>query len=152
MKKIMLIFFCFISLVAFALTGKVIKVADGDTVTIQTDTGEKVRVRLYGIDAPESKQEYGVKSADTLRKLTNGKVVDIEVKDKDRYGRTVGIIFLDGKDMNLYQIQEGNAWYYKQYGKDRPDYGVAEKKARADKIGLWQYEKPIAPWDFRRKK
>ncbi|MGL4402331.1 MAG: thermonuclease family protein [Fusobacteriaceae bacterium] len=149
MKRIALLFFIICNLI-FAFTGKVTKVADGDTITVLTD-GKSVRIRFYGIDAPEKKQDYGIKSLDVLKKLLDGKTVEIEEKDKDQYGRVVGVVFLNGENINLKQVAEGNAWWYKQYAKKDMDLKTAEEKAREKKIGLWQNSEPMAPWEFRRK-
>lgn len=135
---------------AASIEGKVIKVADGDTIAIQTLNNEKIKIRLYGIDAPEKKQEYGIKSLDVLKKLSYGKTVDIEVKEKDQYGRTVGIVFLNGEEVNLKMIETGNAWYYKKYAKDQISYANAEAEARKNKLGLWSFDKQMSPWEYRK--
>ncbi|MGL4903593.1 MAG: thermonuclease family protein, partial [Cetobacterium sp.] len=135
---------------SFAFSGKVIKVADGDTITVLKD-GEKVRVRFYGIDAPEKKQEYGIKSLDVLKKMIDGKIVEIDVKDKDQYGRVVGEVYYKGKNINLYMLETGNAWWYKQYSKGNLEFAVAEEKAKLEGLGLWKEKNPTPPWEFRRK-
>lgn len=153
MKKLFLII---ISLLFFAcssnndLTGKVIKVADGDTITI-LHKGKKTKVRFYGIDAPEKKQEYGMKSLDTLKKLVNNKNVKVEIKDKDQYGRVVGIVYLKNTNVNLYMLETGSAWWYKRYAKHEFQFEKAVKKAQKEKIGLWKKKNPMAPWEFRKK-
>ncbi|MGL5904243.1 MAG: thermonuclease family protein [Cetobacterium sp.] len=151
MKKInLLLIFFILSALSFAFTGKVIKVADGDTITVQNGE-EKVRVRFYGVDAPEKKQEYGVKSLDVLKKMIDGKVVEIKQKDKDQYGRVVGEVYFEGKNLNLYMLENGHVWWYKQYSKNEKEYEAAEKKAKDKKLGLWKENNPTPPWEFRRK-
>ena len=149
MKRITLLFFIICNFI-FAFTGKVTKVADGDTITVLAN-GKSVRIRFYGIDAPEKKQDYGIKSLDVLKKLLDGKTVEIEEKDKDQYGRVVGVVFLNGENINLKQVAEGNAWWYKQYAKRDNDLKKAEERAREKKLGLWKNQDAIAPWEFRRK-
>lgn len=144
----------FMIVLSFATTikGKVIKVADGDTITILEENGDKTRVRFYGIDAPEKKQEYGMKSLDVLRKLIDKKEVEIDVKDKDQYGRIVGMVYYNGMNVNLHMLETGNAWWYKQYSKHNVEFRVAEEKARIEKLGLWKENNPIPPWVYRKEK
>ena len=151
MRKILsILLVLFITVLSFAFSGKVIKVADGDTITVLKD-GEKVRIRLYGIDAPEKKQEYGIKSLDVLKKMIDGQVVEIDVKDKDQYGRVVGEVYYNGKNVNLYMLETGNAWWYKQYSKGNLEFAAAEEKAKLNKVGLWEDKDPVPPWEFRKK-
>lgn len=151
MKKLIVLFLTFLlATLSFAFSGKVIKVADGDTITVLRD-GEKVRVRFYGIDAPEKKQEYGIKSLDVLKKMIDGKIVEIDVKDKDQYGRVVGEVYYNKKNINLYMLETGNAWWYKQYSKGNLEYAKAEEKAKIEKLGLWKEKNPTPPWEFRKK-
>lgn len=131
------------------IEGKVIKVADGDTITI-LENGKKVRVRFYGIDAPEKKQEYGVKSLSVLKDLVDRKEVKVDVKDKDQYGRVVGVVYLDDLNVNLYMLETGNAWWYKRYAKNEKQFSAAVKKAQREKLGLWSEKDPTPPWEFRR--
>ncbi|MGL5427657.1 MAG: thermonuclease family protein [Cetobacterium sp.] len=150
MKKILAALFLFVlSSFSFGYSAKVIKVADGDTITVLKD-GEKVRVRFYGVDAPEKKQEYGLKSLDVLKSMIDGEIVEINVKDKDQYGRVVGEVFYKGKNLNLHMIETGNAWWYKQYSKKETAYGIAEMNAKKQGLGLWKDKAPTAPWEFRR--
>lgn len=132
------------------VTGVVRRVYDGDTVTVETESGN-LKVRLYGIDAPEAKQAYGQESRLALIALIMGKTVTVQEQNKDRYGRTVGIIILDGVDINLEMLRLGHAWCYRQYCK-RADYIVTEYTAREEKKGLWATENPQPPWLFRKGK
>jgi endonuclease YncB( thermonuclease family) len=132
--------------------GSVIAVYDGDTFTMSGGNGETIRVRLYGIDAPEIAQTYGEDSRNYLASMIEGKTVALEVADLDRYGRTVGLIYADNESVNEKMLATGNAWYYESYCKKyfcRKWKNIAAA-ARADKAGLWKYETPIAPWEFRR--
>lgn len=153
-KLLILIMTLFIVTLSFAtiIKGKVIKVADGDTITILEENGDKTRVRFYGIDAPEKKQNYGIKSLDVLKNLIDKKEVEIEVKDKDQYGRVVGIVYYDKKNINLYMLETGNAWWYKQYSKHNIEFKIAEEKAKLEKLGLWKEKNPTPPWIYRKEK
>ncbi|MDR0621272.1 MAG: thermonuclease family protein, partial [Deltaproteobacteria bacterium] len=99
--------------------GSVERVVDGDTVQLLTDDYERVRVRLYGIDAPEKDQEGGDQSLAALKVLIEGRRVRVDVLDVDRYSRLVGLIYLDGDLANLRMIEKGLAWVYDQYCKSK---------------------------------
>lgn len=127
MLKVLLLFFTLFSSL-FALDGKVVKVADGDTITILTDSKEQVKIRLFGIDAPEKKQAFGQKSKDFLAELVAGKRVKIKEKGKDRYKRVLGVVFLGKSDINEQMVLNGCAWAYRKYSKD---YVAQENSTRA---------------------
>lgn len=133
------------------ITGKVIKVADGDTFTILTGGKEQIRIRLYGIDAPESKQDYGTKSRHFVNGLIYGKVVKIENKGIDRYKRVLGIVWIDSINLNEKLLENGLAWHYKHFDKSKR-YADLEQHARNKKINIWSMNNPVAPWDFRKNK
>ena len=142
---------------ADTLLGKVIHVADGDTITILDDAHTQHKIRLTGIDAPEKRQAFGNVSKQSLAKQVAGQSVAVEWDKVDRYGRKVGKVLLAGLDSNLVQIKRGLAWHYKQYEReqspaDRQSYAAAEAEARAAKLGLWRDAAPLPPWDFRRSK
>ena len=102
------------------LHARVTRVADGDTVYIKDDEGKEARVRLLGIDAPESKQAYGVQSAEHLKRNLRDAEYHVQViyRGRDQYGRIIGKLVADGKDLNLDQVSTGNAWVYRNYLKD----------------------------------
>ena len=142
------------SSVADTLTGRVVRIADGDTVTVLDTSNKQFKIRLMGIDAPEKKQAFGSKSKQALSALVFNKQVSVEYSKKDRYGRTLGKIFVDGVDANLEQVKTGMAWHYKKYQneqsvEDRSLYAQAEEQARAAKSGLWADTTPTPPWDWR---
>ena len=136
----------------------VIEVKDGDTVVIQPANSERYTCRLYGIDAPETAkrgkpgQPYGEEAKDTLLDLVLKKQVEVEIKDRDRYGRMVCIIRLDGVDINRKMIKLGLAWAYIEYlkGPYASIYYDAEKDARSKRLGLWKHANPQPPWEFRK--
>jgi endonuclease YncB( thermonuclease family) len=140
---------------ADSLQGRVVGIADGDTVTVLDNFNTQWKIRLMGIDAPEKKQAFGNKSKQHLTDLVFNKEVMVEYSKQDRYGRTVGKIVVDGIDANLEQVKAGLAWHYKKYQieqspEDRVLYAHAEDQSKADKRGLWFDKDPIAPWDFRK--
>ena len=135
--------------------GKVIKVADGDTITVLDDTHTQHKIRLTGIDAPERRQAFGNVAKQSLSEQVAGQSVAVEWDKVDRYGRKVGQVMLEGRDCNLEQVKRGLAWHYKQYQRsqspaDRQSYAEAEVKARAARVGLWRDAAPMSPWVFRR--
>ena len=121
--------------------------------------GDKVqhKIRLAGIDAPEKKQPFGNRSKESLSELAYDKTVTVETDKRDKYGRQVGKVLVNGQDVNLVQVERGMAWFYRQYQReqspnDRRLYEAAEDVAKADKRGLWRDPDPIPPWDFRHSK
>jgi len=132
------------------LNGRIIEVYDGDTATLLTAGNVKYKVRFYGIDAPEAKQEGGIESRDALREKILGKEVTVNVAATDRYGRAVGKVMLGSRFINQEMVAEGRAWYYKDYAADEYDFAVAEKKARQEHLGLWKNESPQPPWEWRK--
>ena len=121
---------------------------------MQTDN-EVYKIRLSGIDAPEKKQAFGNKSKQALADAVDGKTVSVEYNKLDKYQRVVGKILLNGKDINLRQIQLGLAWHYKKYEReqdveDRAIYADAEYLAQRDKLGIWTEKDPTPPWEFRK--
>jgi endonuclease YncB( thermonuclease family) len=146
-----------IKLQAATLQGKVVSVADGDTLTVLDDNKTQHKIRLKGIDAPEKAQAFGQKSKQSLNQLAHSKMVTVEFEKKDKYGRTVGKVLLNGTDVCLEQIKLGMAWHYKQYQseqskEDRDTYAQAEQTARAQVVGLWKDKSPTPPWEFRRQR
>jgi endonuclease YncB( thermonuclease family) len=133
------------------LKGKVVSITDGDTVTVYTGQGKPIKLRLEGIDAPESKQDFGDASKRHLSGLVFSKNVVIHSTGKDRYGRTLGVLHVSDKNVNAMMIRDGFAWHYKQYSSD-PELADAEQSARAARRGLWSMANPVAPWEFRRKR
>lgn len=128
------------------LKAQVLKVSDGDTMTF-LDNGKKLKVRLFGIDAPESKQSFGDKSQENLLKLCPiGSMATLKLKDKDKYGRLVAIVFCNGIDVNANQVQNGLAWAYQEYSLA---YLPLEIQARLHSIGLWSESHPINPSLYR---
>ena len=140
---------------AATIQGKVVSVADGDTVTVLDAQKNKHKIRLQGIDAPERAQAYGNNSKQSLHELVHGQQVTVDYKKKDKHGRVVGKILLNNTDVCLEQVKRGMAWHYKQHAneqtkEDRETYTLAEQQAKADSKGLWKDKQPVPPWEFRK--
>ena len=133
------------------LEGKVIKIADGDTLTLLTPSNQQVKIRLAGIDTPEKKQPFGNKAKQALSNLAFQKQALVEIAAKDRYGRTIGVVFVDGLNVNAELVKQGMAWVYRKYTDDERLY-VLESEAKQAKRGLWLDKNPIPPWEWRRGK
>jgi endonuclease YncB( thermonuclease family) len=144
-----LFFLLSLAVQADTLEGNVVKIADGDTLTLLTSTNEQVKIRLAGIDTPEKKQPFGNKAKQALANLAFQKQALVEVETKDRYGRTVGVVFVDGLNVNAELVKQGMAWVYRKYTDDKRLYTL-ESEAKQAKRGLWLDENPIPPWEWRR--
>ena len=136
-------------------SGHVVSVADGDTIVVIDDAKRSYEIRLQGIDAPEGGQAFGDRSRQNLSGLVTEKEVTVAWSKRDRYGRIVGQVSSNGRDICLEQIRAGMAWHYKyfqseQTAGDRNLYADAEVEARAARLGLWADANPIPPWKFRR--
>ena len=131
------------------INGKVIRVHDGDTLTLlQTASRKHLQIRLEGIDAPEIGQSFGEESRAVLDGMVYGKLVTIRPVTIDKYGRTVARVFLGTLDVNLELVRLGFAWRYDHYSQEQA-LGEAQQHAREQKWGLWQDRHPIPPWDWR---
>jgi endonuclease YncB( thermonuclease family) len=139
---------------ANTIDGRVVAIADGDTLTVLDSKNQQHKIRLAGIDAPEKSQPFGTRSKENLSSLAFGKPVTVEWSKTDKYGRTIGKVVVAGHDVNLLQVRSGLAWHYKAYEKeqspaDRTLYAQAETDAHNRGAGLWQDANPIPPWDYR---
>jgi len=136
---------------AETLYGVVIGIADGDTVTVLSMQQRQYKIRLAQIDAPERKMPFGNRSRQHLADLVFKRSVRIEVEGIDKYGRTVGTIWLGKVDVNLEQVRSGLAWAYPAYLRDR-NYLLVQQGARAARRGLWVHKDPVPPWEWRHRK
>lgn len=151
----MLIFFLSIPFSSFAytLSGKVIRVLDGDTVDILS-VGQSFRVRLAEIDAPEishgrdSGQSFGQKSRQSLSNMIAGKTVNVVYTDVDKYGRAIGTVYCDNINVNASQVLYGMAWVYRRYSHSDTLLRL-ENEAKRARRGLWADPNAVAPWTFR---
>ncbi len=140
--------------VALTIEGRVVGVADGDTVTVLDAGKVQHKVRLTGIDASEKAQPFGQRSKQNLSTWVFGRQVQVEMDKLDRYGRTLGKVVVNGIDANLELVKAGFAWHYKKYAaeqsaKDREAYARAEMVARTQRLELWHDAAPLPPWDWR---
>lgn len=145
------------SCAAEAIVGRVVGISDGDTITVLDDTKTQHKIRLAGIDAPESRQPFGHASKLFLSGLVFDRNVTLDCGKTDRYKRLVCVVMADGHDANLAQVKAGMAWWYRQYQREqtsqqRVEYEVAEATARNGRVGLWQDANPLPPWEWRKVK
>ena len=133
--------------------GEAVKVPDGDTLHVKQ--GKKVvKVRLYGVDCPESRQKHGNQATEFARQLVLGKKVRVETMHTDQYGRTVGLVSRGRKMLNRELVRAGHAWVYPAYCKKQPlcrELGKLEERAKRKKAGLWRDKRPTPPWEWRKK-
>lgn len=146
---------CAAAATAAELASTVVRVIDGDTVVVLDAGRQQHRIRLSGIDAPETRQAFSQRSRQALAADVHQREVVVEWDKRDVYGRIVGKILVDGTDVNLEQVRRGLAWHFRRYAKEQPPqdrvaYARAEDEARAAQRGLWRDPQPVAPWEFRR--
>jgi endonuclease YncB( thermonuclease family) len=127
---------------------RIVSVHDGDTLRALDEGNVERKVRLVGIDAPELGQAFGRVSRDRLRELALRQRVVVELHDRDRYGRELATVVIDGASINRQMVAEGMAWHFTRYSADA-DLAAAEAAARAARIGLWSDAAPVAPWQWR---
>lgn len=147
------------------IEGIVIKVSDGDSIQVMDSLGTKVKVRLYGIDAPETAkinrktghiskqgQPYGEEAHRALKLKVYHQKVRLDVMDIDKYHRAVCFVWIGDRSINKEMVADGYAFAYRKYLRNpySTEYIQAEDKARSKGIGLWQQETPQAPWEFRK--
>lgn len=130
------------------LVGRVIRVADGDTLTIADTAGRQYKIRFVGIDAPELKQPFGQQARQALSRLAMGKSARVLWSEKDQFDRTLGEIYIDDRHVNVDLVRSGWAWRYKYTRSEK--LSTAESAARQERAGLWADASPTPPWEFRR--
>jgi len=143
------------SSVAEVISGKVVGITDGDTITLLDQEHTQHKIRLSGIDAPEKKQPYGQVAKKALSDCAYNRLAQIETSSTDRYQRKIGKVIVNGVDCNLRQVKLGMAWHYKKYIKEQPAddrqiYSSAQIKAMVDHAGLWADAEATPPWEFRK--
>lgn len=135
--------------IAANLTGRVVAVHDGDTLTLLVDR-QQIRVRLAEIDAPERKQAFGTRSKESLAELCHGTDAQVQDAGRDRYSRVIGQVTCAGIDANAEQVHRGMAWVYDRYVKrDSPLYAL-QHEAQSQRRGLWVDVSPVPPWEWRK--
>ena len=134
---------------AGTLEGKVVGVVDGDTIDVLDGSKKQHRIRFDGIDAPERGQPFSQRAKSTLSDLVFGKTVKVETEGADKYDRTIGRIYVDGKDVGLAMLEAGMAWHYTKYDQSKK-YADGEKAAKDARRGLWSDPHHIPPWEWRK--
>lgn len=139
----------------FVLDGKVTRVLDGDTLDLVSQDNQTFRIRLQGIDAPEKTQAYGPEAKEVLTLLTLNRQIHVIWNEKDIYGRLIGKVTLNKKDICLEMVAQGMAWHFVKYEQNQSDedrqlYQQTEKRVREQRKGLWTDPNPVAPWDYRK--
>ena len=137
---------------------RLVRVSDGDSFELKDDENHTLRVRLYGVDAPEGNQRFGRESREHLLDLLKNTPLRMKAMYKDQYQRTVAIVYLcDGKgfderSVNQQQVQAGMAWVYDSFCKEDVcgTWKIEEALAKKQKLGLWKDEKPTPPWQWRK--
>lgn len=134
---------------------KVVGVTDGDTITVISPGGrsyKRTRVRLWGIDCPEKSQAFGQRAKEFTSGLVFGKQVYLDIRDTDRYGRSVAVVTADGKVVNEELVKAGFAWWYEQYAPGETRLKRYQDEARSARRGLWADGAAEPPWDYRRER
>jgi endonuclease YncB( thermonuclease family) len=154
-KYIKYAIFAMFSILAFhvsaqTISGRVVSVADGDTLTVLTDDYQQFKIRLAGIDAPEKSQAFGQVSKHQLSKLCFNKQAEVNVVTTDKYRRVVGDVFCENIHANKEMVRDGYAWVYRQYSKGFEQFIPLEQAAQEARIGLWADAQPTPPWQWRR--
>ena len=137
---------------AATLSGKVVEVSDGDTITI-TNLNRLVKVRILGVDAPDAQQPFADVAKQHLSDLILTRFVSVEYSGLVQHNYLLGKVFYRDNDIGAQMLRDGVAWFDKTTGRlsdvDRQIYSQCEQAARAEHRGLWQDANPIAPWDFK---
>jgi endonuclease YncB( thermonuclease family) len=136
-------------------SARCIGVMDGDTIKVLWTQGaqkQEIKIRLYGIDAPEKSQAFGTQSKKALSDLAFGKDLKIYSKGRDRYGRLLAWLFVGSTSINGEMVKTGFAWWYQKYSPKEIKLADLQTDARKNRRGLWIDPAPVAPWDYRKKK
>ena len=139
---------------AIEIQGKIERVVDGDTVVFLSATGQRIRLRLAGIDAPEMAMPYGGLAKNMLIQLVGAGDVTVYATKFDRFGRAIVKVIAKDGDVNLALTNQGLAWHYKRYAheqtsSDADAYAQTENEAKAREAGLWKETRPVPPWAYR---
>lgn len=135
----------------FDISGRVVRVTDGDSLSLLDRNNTQHRLRLYGIDAPERDQAHGELATQALASRIADRRVDAVVVDTDDYGRTVATLYVDGENLNLWLVEQGHAWWYRYHARHEHPLASAEQAARDAGRGLWRHSDPEPPWDWRQR-
>lgn len=134
-------------------SARCVGVSDGDTLDVLTEQQAQIRIRLFGVDAPEKKQAFGERARQFASDTALGKILWIHPHDRGRYGRLIADVYLeDGTRLNERLVREGLAWWYRIYAPHDTVLKTLEEQARMEQKGLWRDPHPVPPWEFRRRK
>lgn len=134
----------------FDLEGRVVKIIDGDSLSLLDGQKRQHTIRLFGIDTPEWDQPHGKAAKAALAKQVESRRVGVVAVEEDSFGRTVGTVYLKGRNINLAMVEAGHAWWFTRYAPYERHLQAAEQSAREQGLGLWAGENPVAPWLWRR--
>ncbi|KFF12916.1 nuclease [Chryseobacterium soli] len=152
MKRLILMYVLFPVFILSQTKGKVIKISDGDTITILLRGKEQKKLRLAEVDCPERGQAFGKNARQFTSDKVFGKTITFIETDTDRYGRTIAKVYYDnGKYLSEELIRAGMGWWYYSFSKNA-SLGELQDKAQYKKIGLWQDIHAVAPWEYRKMK
>jgi endonuclease YncB( thermonuclease family) len=132
-----------------SISGRVVKVVDGDTCVVEDREGRRQQVCLYGVDAPENGQAYWTHARDSLSRKIYNKEVRFQPVETDAEGRACGSIYVGDRHINLDQVREGYGWHHTDHAPVR-EFAEAERDAREHHRGLWADRRPVEPWKYRR--
>jgi endonuclease YncB( thermonuclease family) len=153
MLRLLLLLLCStLSLSASVITGKVVWVDDGDTLSVLPEgraKNERIHIRLWGIDAPEKGQNHWEESKKALHSMVYNKTVKVNIISEEKFGRKVGQVYLGGLDVNQEMVKRGHAWWYEYFAPDANNLKLAQAEARGNLLGLWKESDPKAPWNYR---
>lgn len=151
MKKNLVLSLILVSAIISAqIKAKVIKISDGDTITVLLEGNVQKKLRLAEVDCPESGQAFGKNAKDFTSSAVFGKEITFIETDTDRYGRTIAKVYYDNeKYLSEELIRAGLGWWYHYFSKN-VDLGKLEQQARGKKLGLWSDANAISPWDYRK--
>jgi endonuclease YncB( thermonuclease family) len=127
-------------------SGRVVTVVDGDTIGVLRD-GHEVRIRLDGIDAPESGQDFWQQAKQFMTDAAFDKIVAVSGDEIDRFGRLIARVRVDGRDLSVAVVEAGFAWHFVRHSQDAV-LAAAERAAQKRRLGLWSQPNPIPPWEY----
>jgi micrococcal nuclease len=142
------VLFLVVPSLCYAWTGECVRIIDGDTIEVMNGTTSE-RIRLYGIDCPEKKQDFSRKATQFTGAMVFRKTVEIVPVSTDRWGRTIAYVNVDGKSLNKELMKAGMAWWFRKYAPTDDEFGKLEKEACEARLGLWSDPCPIPPWNWR---
>ncbi|MEJ5104990.1 thermonuclease family protein [Chryseobacterium sp. MYb328] len=152
MKRLMLMSLFFPAILFSQTSGKVIKISDGDTITVLLKGNKQKKLRLADVDCPENGQAFGKNAKQFTSSQVFGKTIKFTETSTDRYGRSIAKVYYDqDKYLSKEVIKAGMGWWYFSYSKD-DSLGRLQEKAQQKKMGLWQDVHAIAPWEYRKMK